>query len=183
MYEKVKTGDPIFRDRHGDAGSTRQSTTKDGGYMYVPPLASVLKAICMTREEFESSRRVTVSAELLKLLLQIALANSDFNEPGYLRDNPDIAQAIRSATLEDPRLHYVAFGFFEGRSGATPEVDEAWYLRTYADVAQGVRSGRIRSATEHFRVAGASEGRSPNATYSLAAAQWKKALQPIYETV
>ena len=106
----------------------------------------------------------------------MAIANSNFNAKGYLKTNPDVAEAVRSGTIRDAQLHYVGFGFFEGRGGGTPEVDEAWYLRTYTDVADAVKSGQIASATEHFRVIGASEGRSPSSTYSLAAEQWKKAL-------
>jgi hypothetical protein len=142
--------------------------------MYVPPFDSLLKAIGTTPVEFESSTEVLVPKELLRLLLQVAVANSDFNEVGYLRENPDIAAAIRSGKIEDSLLHYVGFGYFESRDGATPDVDEAWYLRTYADVADGVRSGQIDSATKHFRVAGVIEGRSPSAAYSVAAEQWKK---------
>jgi hypothetical protein len=77
--------------------------------------------------------------------------------------------------VDDPRLHYVGFGYFEGRSGATPEVDEGWYLRTYKDVADAVAAKAIDSASEHFRVVGAAEGRSPSAAYVPAAEQWKKA--------
>jgi hypothetical protein len=154
---------------------------KEGNYMFVPPLDSLLEAIGITREEFHNSSEVVIPTELLKLLLQVAIANSDFNSVGYLRDNPDIADAVQSGTLDDPRLHYVGFGFFEGRLGATPEVDERWYLRTYADVGDAVRSGDVASAAEHFRVIGATEGRSPSATYSLTADQWKKALRSLTE--
>jgi hypothetical protein len=144
--------------------------------MYVPPLDSLLNAIGITRNEFENSAEVVIPTELFKLLLQVTVANSDFNVKGYLTTNSDVAEAVRSGSIEDARNHYVGFGFFEGRGGATPEVDEAWYLNTYIDVAEGVRSGQIKSATEHFEVIGASEGRSPSAEYCLAAEQWKKAI-------
>ena len=111
--------------------------------MYVPPFDSLLKAIGLTRAEFERSTEVRIPTELFKLLLQIAIANSDFNTNGYLKTNPDVADAVRNRPIEDARIHYVGFGFFEGRGGATPDVDEAWYLRTYTDVADGVRSGQI----------------------------------------
>jgi hypothetical protein len=154
----------------------QRPTMREENCMYVPPFDSLLRAVGMTQAEFERSTRVTVPSELLKLLLQVAVANSNFNAKGYLKTNPDVAEAVRSGTIRDAQLHYVGFGFFEGRGGGTPEVDEAWYLRTYTDVADAVKSGQIASATEHFRVIGASEGRSPSSTYSLAAEQWKKAL-------
>ena len=144
--------------------------------MYVPPFDSLLKAIGTTPVEFESSNEVRIPKELLRLLLQVAVAHSDFNENGYLRENPDVAAAIRSGKVEDSLLHYVGFGYFESRTGATPEVDEAWYLRIYPDVADAVANGAVASAAEHFQVIGASEGRSPNASYVPAAEQWKKAI-------
>jgi len=146
--------------------------------MYVPPFDSLLQAIGMTRAEFETSTEVTIPSELLKLLLQVAVASGDFNEAGYMKANPDVAGAVREGSIESARVHYVGYGFLEGRAGATPEVDEAWYLRTYSDVAEGVGAGQIASAAEHFRVAGASEGRSPSAAYRIAAEQWKRALRP-----
>jgi hypothetical protein len=106
----------------------------------------------------------------------VTLASGDFNEVGYLRDNPDIAAAVKSGKVADARMHYVGFGYFESRTGATPEVDEAWYLRTYPDVSEAVATKSVASAAEHFRVIGAAEGRSPNAFYVPAAEQWKKAI-------
>jgi hypothetical protein len=159
-----------------DAARLNQSITEQGNYMYVPPFDSLLTAIGVTRAEFESASVVVVPTELLKLLLQVAVASGDFNEAGYLRENHDIAGAVRTGTVEDARLHYVGFGYFESRNGATPEVDEAWYLRIYPDVAEAVATGSVGSAAEHFRVIGAAEGRSPNAFYVAAAEQWKKAI-------
>jgi hypothetical protein len=159
------------------AGSAQQQPIKEKSYMFVPQFDSLLRAIGITRDEFESSTEVVIPTELFKLLLQVTVVNSDFNAKSYLRANPDVAEAIRSGSIEDAQVHYVGFGFFEGREGATPEVDEAWYLRTYTDVAGGVRSGQIASAAEHFRVVGASEGRSPSAAYRITAEQWKKAFK------
>nr|WP_294525628.1 hypothetical protein [uncultured Rhodopila sp.] len=145
--------------------------------MYVPPFDSLLKAIGLTLEEFDSSAEVVIPTQLFRLLLQVTIANSDFNAKGYLEANPDVSESIRSGFTEDPRLHYVGFGFFEGRGGATPDVDEEWYLGNYTDVAEGIKSGQIASAAEHFRVVGAAEGRSPCSAYLLAAEQWRKAMK------
>jgi hypothetical protein len=145
--------------------------------MYVPPLNALLRGLGLTRADLESVQ-VTIPIELLKLLLQVVLANSEFNEVGYLRANPDIAGAFKVGSIENTFLHYVGFGYFEGRLGATPEVNEAWYLRTYSDVAAAVRAKQIASAKEHFEVIGAGEGRSPNAESASVAAQWKKAIGP-----
>lgn len=145
--------------------------------MYVPPYDAVLESIGTSRAELADAKDVTVPLPLFRFLMQIAVAHSDFNEAGYLSANPDVAEALKSGEIESARLHYVGFGFFEGRLGATPEVDERWYLKTYADVGSAVKAGRIGSATEHFTVVGAAEGRSPSIRYAQDAEQWKKALR------
>lgn len=145
--------------------------------MYVPPYNAVLASIGTSREEVAETGAVTIPAQLFRFLMQIAVAHSDFNEAGYLDANPDVAEAAQAGQVESARLHYVGFGYFEGRTGATPEVDERWYLKAYPDVGQAVRTGQIRSAAEHFTVVGASEGRSPSIRYAQDAEQWKKALR------
>lgn len=145
--------------------------------MYVPPYDAVLGSIGTSRKALEGAAEVTIPEPLFRFLMQIAVAHSDFNEPGYLAANPDVADALKDGTIDSARLHYVGFGFFEGRTGATPEVDERWYLKAYPDVGSAVKSGQIASATEHFTVVGASEGRSPNIRYTQDAEQWKKALR------
>jgi hypothetical protein len=144
--------------------------------MYVPPFESLLRALGIDRATYDRSATIAVPKEMFKFLVQVALDSSDFNQAGYLRDNPDIAEAVRDGDVADPRAHYVGFGYFEGRTGGTPNVDERWYLTTYSDVAQGVKTGKVRSANEHYNVIGGSEGRSPSADYVEVAAQWKKAL-------
>src|SRR3954471_10140724 len=88
-----RSGSP---DRHVAAERTNQSVTEQGNRMYVPPFDSLLTAIGVTRAEFENASVVVVPTELLKLLLQIAVASGDFNEAGYLRENQDIAGAVRA---------------------------------------------------------------------------------------
>jgi hypothetical protein len=145
--------------------------------MYVPPYDALLRSIGTSREALEGASEVSVPMSLFRFLVQIAVANGDFNEAGYLQANPDVAEAVRRGEIENGRLHYIGFGYFEGRQGATPEVDERWYLRSYPDVGSAVRAGQLSSATEHFMVVGASEGRSPSVHYENDAAQWKKALR------
>ena len=145
--------------------------------MYVPPYDAVLNSIGTSREEVESTSEVRVPAQLFRFLMQIAAAHSDFNEDGYLKANPDVAEALGSGAIESARLHYVGFGYFEGRTGATPEVDERWYLKAYPDVGSAVQSGQISSAAEHFKVSGAGEGRSPSIRYAQDAEQWKRVLK------
>jgi hypothetical protein len=178
VSDRVRAGRGLaINDDGAGVGSVQQPGMEERKFMYVPPFDSLLQAIGMTRAEFATSRQITIPTELFKLLLQVTVANSDFNAAGYLKANPDVAEAIRKGSTEDARIHYVGFGFFESRAGATPEVDEGWYLRTYSDVAEGVKARQVSSAAEHFKVVGAAEGRSPSAAYSLAAEQWKKAIK------
>jgi hypothetical protein len=146
--------------------------------LYVPPFDSLLRRLGVTRSELGSGV-VSVPVNLLKLLLQVSLAHSDFNEAGYLRSNPDVAEAVRNGSVESALLHYVGFGYFEGRLGATPDVDEAWYLHAYADVADAAKAQQVASATEHFESVGAGEGRSPNADCAPVAEQWRKAMESV----
>jgi hypothetical protein len=142
--------------------------------MYVPPLDAVLKNLGIDRKEFDNITTVKVPVSLLKFLLQVTVAAGDFDEDGYLASNPDLELAAKRNELDDLRMHYVRFGYFEGRQGAT-QVDEEWYREKYPDVAKVIRSGGLRSAAEHFAVQGASEGRSPSSLYEPDAQQWKKA--------
>ena len=138
-----------------------------------------MSALNANRSTLDGNGRVEVPAKFLKLLIQIALASADFDESGYLARNPDVARAIERGEIESARVHYIGFGYFEGRQGAGPEVDEKWYLQKYPDVAAAVRERKIPSAKDHFHAIGAGEGRSPNSELEEDAKQWKEALQRV----
>ena len=87
--------------------------------MYVPPYDSLLKRIGSTTEQFENTDPVPVPGRLLKLLLQLAVAYSDFDEDGYLRVNSDVRNAVERGQIESGHLHYIGYGYFEGRNGGT----------------------------------------------------------------
>ena len=123
--------------------------------------------------------QIKIPAGLLKLLLQIALAAAEFDEEGYLRENPDVAKAVARGEVESAHMHYIGYGYFEGRKGAGPSVDTAWYLGKYPDVAAAVKEGRVKSAEAHFLAIGGGEGRSPAPDYETEAAQWKLAIKGI----
>jgi hypothetical protein len=145
--------------------------------MYVPSADSLMTALNASRADLEGDGRIAVPAPLLKLLLQIALATTEFDEQGYLSHNPDVAKAIARGEIESAHMHYIGYGYFEGREGGGPKVDEGWYLRNYADVRDAVRDGRVKSAGAHFSSIGGGEGRSPAANYEVEAAQWKAAIK------
>lgn len=140
--------------------------------MYMLPLDVLLENLGMSPEEFRSANEVKVPTALLKFLLQAALAQSDFDEKGYLEANPDVAEAVRRGRVRNGRLHYLAGGYFESRQGGHPAVDEAWYLKTYPDVAKAVRAKKVDSGAAHFQAAGAREFRAPSADYVRDAMNW-----------
>ncbi|MBR0650219.1 hypothetical protein GXW78_11140 [Roseomonas terrae] len=143
--------------------------------MYVPPYDALLHSIDTSREALKDKQEVTIPTGLFRFLLQIAVANGDFNEAGYLAANPDVAQALRNGTIDNARMHYIGFGYFEGRQGGTPDVEERWYLHSYPDVDEAVKKGKLNSAREHFSMVGAAEWRSPSPRYEADTQQWKQA--------
>jgi hypothetical protein len=143
--------------------------------MYIPHYDAILHAIGTSREELNGKTEVEIPISLFKFLLQLAVVNGEFNSIGYLAANRDIQDAVKRGQVPDPKLHYVSFGFFEGRRGATPAVDESWYRRTYTDIAVAVRNRDIGSGAEHFDTIGAEEFRAPAAPYLADATEWKKA--------
>jgi hypothetical protein len=145
--------------------------------MFVPPYIPLLKSLNASKAEAEEAGEITVPLPLLKLLLQIALAQVDFNEDNYLRANPDVRAAVERGDVESGLMHFIGYGYFEGRGGGMAIVDEEWYLGRYPDVRAAVEVGTVKSAEQHFHSVGAGEGRSPSAPEEDNAFQWKRALR------
>jgi hypothetical protein len=145
--------------------------------MFVPSAESLMNALNLEKSALDGPGPIRVPAGFLKLLLQIAVAAAEFDEDGYMRENADVAKAISRGELESAHMHYIGFGYFEGRRGGGPAVDAEWYLDKYPDVAAAVKEGRVRSAEAHFLSIGGGEGRSPAADYEADAAQWKSAIK------
>jgi hypothetical protein len=145
--------------------------------MFVPSADSLMAALNASKSDLNGNGRIDLPARLLKLLLQVALVTTEFDEHSYLNQNPDVAEALKRGEVESAQMHYVGFGYFEGRQGGGPKVDADWYLVKYPDVAAAVREGRVKSAEAHFHSIGGGEGRSPNAEHQDDAMQWKEALK------
>jgi hypothetical protein len=144
--------------------------------MYVPPYESLLRGLGTNKEALETSNEVTISLRLLKLLLQLAVAHCDFDEDGYLRANPDVREAVQRGDVDSGRMHYIGYGYFEGRRAGAIKIDERSYLHDNPDVATAIKEGRIESAEHHFYTIGAGEGRSPSPDQATDAAEWKRVL-------
>jgi hypothetical protein len=145
--------------------------------MYVPPYAALVRSLETTPSAIAGGKTVAIPASLFKLLLQMAVAYSDFDEERYLGANPDVKEAVERGDIESGHVHYVGFGYFEGRLGGIDEVDEGWYLSAYPDVAQALRANQVASASQHFYAVGGGEGRSPNADQVETALRWKQTLR------
>ena len=143
--------------------------------MYVPPYQSILRSLKTTNSTARDDAGITIPLGLFKMLLQIAVANSDFDEELYFKENPDVRDAVSRGDIDSGHVHYIGFGYFEGRKGGNA-IDETWYLKQYPDVAAAVRNGQVRSASDHFHQVGGGEGRSPSADHEANAVQWKTAL-------
>jgi hypothetical protein len=143
--------------------------------MYVPHYDAILHAIGTSREKLNGKTKIEIPLSLFKFLLQIAVKHGEFNLSGYLTANRDIQDAAKKGQVPDPKMHYINYGFFEGRRGALPTVDESWYRRTYADIATAIRKGDVSSGSEHFYTIGAEEFRTPSAAHAGDAQEWKDA--------
>ncbi len=97
------------------------------------------------------------------LVGSINLANI-FDESHYLANNPDVANAVKSGSLESGYLHFVTVGLTEGRSPFR-FYDEKFYLTNNADVAAAVKSGGFDSGLQHFLLTGHLEKRDPSANF------------------
>ena len=144
--------------------------------MYVPSYESLLRSLRTNKEALATSNEIPIPMALLKLLLQFAVARSDFDEDGYLGANPHVRQAVRRGDVESGQMHYIGYGYFEGRRGGTVKIDEQSYMHDNPDVAAAINEGRIKSVEDHFNAIRAGEGRSPSPAQATHAAEWKRAL-------
>lgn len=151
--------------------------------MYFPPYDTILRALGTSRQQADQAEQVTIPVSLLKILITISVSHCDFNQKGYLEENPDIADALKVGKIESARLHYETYGYWEGRRGATPKVDERWYRQTYPDVAAAIEDGEIGSAKQHYLVSGVNEFRSPNDAVGQDCEAWKSALTPTVQKI
>lgn len=78
-----------------------------------------------------------------------------FDKDWYLTNNPDVAQAKLN-----PLLHYLRYGFFEGRAPG-PSFSSKWYLEKNPDVVQAGVNPLV-----HYLRYGGFEGRDPSPVFS-----------------
>jgi hypothetical protein len=126
---------------------------------YLPPFEG-LKAFltfAATNGELTVSATYTQFAGLIRTLLQ----GIEVDEAWYLRQYPDVAEAIARGRVKSAKQHFLNDGYFEGRMPFPIAVDEAWYLEQNRGVAEHIARGDLLSAQQHFDDNGYREGRRP----------------------
>lgn len=127
---------------------------------YVAPLA-FLKQRYKINATTDLDRVVLSYRDFLEILRSL-LRGVKVDENWYLREYPDVEEAVKAGTFKSAKHHFVQNGYFEGRRPAYCEVDEDWYLLTYPDVSNAIDAELLASATEHFHASGYAEGRLPH---------------------
>lgn len=93
-------------------------------------------------------------------------ASAEFNEAMYLRENGDVAGAIRSGAIGSGFMHFLLYGQQEGRRFSR-DFDEGYYREQNRDVVAAIARGAFRSGYEHYFFYGAAEERNPTPWYRL----------------
>lgn len=109
----------------------------------------------------EDIDRVNLSYRDFLEILRSLLRGVAVDEDWYLREYPDVEEAIRSGVFKSARHHFIENGYLEGRKPAYCTVDEDWYLAQYPDVSSAIEANAVLSADEHFHASGYDEGRLP----------------------
>jgi hypothetical protein len=95
------------------------------------------------------------------------LQNIKIDEMWYLREYPDVQEAIKRGIVPDPKSHYCRFGFYEHRMPYRIVVDEPWYLSECPDVRAAITNQHFASGQAHFELDGFREGRIPYPNFRL----------------
>ena len=126
---------------------------------YLPPFDVIRRAVEITTVKGEL--RVNVSYDSFVDILRLIISGIEMDEEWYLREYPDIAEAVKVGRLASARQHFIDDGYFEGRLPFPIQVDERWYLERNPDVAENVRKDVLSSGQQHFTEDGYREGRLP----------------------
>jgi hypothetical protein len=126
---------------------------------YVPPYEGIKSFVTFAAVKGE----LTISATYnqFTMLIRTLLEGIEVDEPWYLSQNPDVADAVSEGKIPSAREHFLSNGYFEGRAPFPIKVDEAWYLEQNPGVAEFIARGDLISAQQHFDEHGYREGRKP----------------------
>ena len=126
---------------------------------FLPPFEEIKAFVTFAAVKGE----LTVSASYTQftVLIRTLLQGIEVDEEWYLKQYPDVAEAIRNGVVASAKEHFLNDGYFEGRIPFLIPVDEAWYLEQNPGVAEYIARGELESAQQHFNDNGYREGRKP----------------------
>jgi hypothetical protein len=126
---------------------------------FLPPFDEIKRFLTFAAVKGELSVSATFArfAALIRTLLQ----GIEVDEAWYVKQYPDVAEAIRDGVIKSAREHFLNDGYFEGRLPFEIKVDEASYLDQNPDVAEYIARGDLKSAQQHFIKSGWRERRKP----------------------
>jgi hypothetical protein len=127
-------------------------------YAYLIPYARLRELLGYGGGDHQS---VVLSPDRLENAVKMMLRAVQVDEDWYLKQYPDVREAVAKGIFRSAKHHFVESGYFEGRKPARVFVDEEWYGRAYPDVSESVEFGELGSCQEHFDRYGESEGRLP----------------------
>ena len=76
--------------------------------MYLPPYQALLSMISEGARN-QKAKTINVPESILKLILRIALEETQFDEDAYLRENPDVAESLRRGAIPSAKYHFINF--------------------------------------------------------------------------
>ena len=150
----------------GETSSINLEGKKD----FFPTPDDFANYVSVPLHEFQGTKKVLVSLDVLRSLVGLAAAGTTFEGEFYARQNPDVFEAHKRGDILDLEAHFINHGYFERRLGSKAQaypVDEAWYVKEYPDVAAAISSGAVDSASHHYYSTGRSEGRLPSSNIKV----------------
>ncbi len=140
--------------------SPEESQLKSGAKPYLVPFRAAVAHLGVETAIVPDT--ITVSRDQLREFAMALLRGVAFDEAAYLAMYPDVAEAITRGDITSARVHFIEYGYFEGRFPGPIRVDAEWYAAQYSDIAEGIEVGDFKSCQEHFDLHGRVEGRLPH---------------------
>jgi hypothetical protein len=126
---------------------------------FLPPFEEIKGFV--TFAAIKGELTVSTGYNKFAVMIRTLLQGIEVDEAWYLKQYPDVAEAIRKKVVKSAKQHFLNDGYFEGRIPFLIKVDEAWYLEQNPGVAEYIARGQIKSAQQHFNENGYREGRKP----------------------
>jgi hypothetical protein len=127
--------------------------------MILPHFERLLK-VCNIRGWQEGHKTLTCDRDGLAAILREMLRAAPFDEKWYLKQYPDVAEAVERGDVSSGREHYIYLGYFEGRLPGLNGFDVNAYCSSNPDLEHILQEpGADMKAKAHFIEYGYREGR------------------------